>query len=521
MVMMIEVDSSDIGLKQICFVRIRHDGLPDSKSGNRGFATGQTPNALNGKPPHSMEAGVEEVNEQSSIRVGIDEILDDRRAEPRVTLDDGQPKSDQKKPTDWVGKSIDRFKIVKPIGQGSSGIVFRAEDRTLKRHVAMKVFPKRMKNRGETNFKLEQFLRGARAAAQFDHPNVTQVFEISRYRGWYYIVMQLVDGGNLKKVVKMTGPMQFSSACKLAADVADALYLAHDMGIVHRDIKPSNLLLSKQGRCKIADFGLALIYDPTDPQGIPNDRVGTLLYMAPEVLRGDWAEASADQYSLGATLWYLLCGRTPRTSKESIDIATGRAEPEPPDITMLPKETPIELADALKKALSPDARNRYTSIDKFANMIREHCPAGSNESIFKADDSVAAAVVDVPSVEDGDALLDSVLPGGSDAREGDGDPWDNMVGKIQSDMPSGFDDLLDSVPESSGRPHWVKPVLLGSGAITVLIIGMLFLVYSLMGGKPDSTNAKPPDRKARQQQLDAEKAPKNVDPLKAEIPGPK
>src|SRR5687768_3499102 len=213
------------------------------------------------------------------------------------------------RPPKWKGRILKRFKLVDLLGQGAMGKVFRAEDVTLRRYVALKVLPTKTKE-GQRDHKVDQFVREARSAATLDHPNAVTIYEIGESSGVHYIAMELVEGGNLEKLIKASGPMEIDRACQIAAEAAEALAAAHAQGIIHRDVKPSNLLLARNGRCKIADFGLARYEDPEDltPRG---ECVGTPCYIAPELPLGQKATAQSDIYSLGCALWFLLTGKPP------------------------------------------------------------------------------------------------------------------------------------------------------------------------------------------------------------------
>src|SRR5579864_6649108 len=173
----------------------------------------------------------------------------------------------------WQGKRVGRFRLVAELGRGSMGRVLRAEDTLLHRQVAIKVLPKVLR-RGSKTIAVERLLAEARAAATLDHPHVVTVYEVNESGGVYYIAMELLEGGSLRDIVKAAGPMDYQRACLLCADAADALAQAHASGIIHRDVKPANLLLTRNGRCKVADFGLARIDDAGDLSSVLPESVG-------------------------------------------------------------------------------------------------------------------------------------------------------------------------------------------------------------------------------------------------------
>ena len=157
------------------------------------------------------------------------------------------------------------FKLLRLIGQGAMGMVIQAEDINLRRIVALKVLRKQLTTGEKGKKAVEQFLREARAAAALEHPNIVRVFEINQHAGWWYIAMEMVEGNSLQAIVKATGCLPPMRACPIIADAAQGLEAAHELGMIHRDIKPGNILVSRNGRGKLTDFGLVRIEDPSDP----------------------------------------------------------------------------------------------------------------------------------------------------------------------------------------------------------------------------------------------------------------
>jgi tRNA A-37 threonylcarbamoyl transferase component Bud32 len=281
----------------------------------------------------------------------------------------------------WLGRRVGRFKLVASLGQGAMGRVYRAEDVTLQRQVALKILPLKIKF-GSKTIGLEQFVREARSAAAIEHPGVVQIYEVNQNVDVFYIAMELLEGGNLSSMVKANGPLDVLRACQLGAEAAEALGHAHRLGIVHRDVKPANLMLSRSGRCKLTDFGLARIDDPNDSYFLGTEAVGTPLYMAPEIARGEPAIGASDIYSLAATMCFLLCGRPPyqgRTAKEVLDQHVSAPLP---DMHKWRPDLPQGLIDTICKGLAKRPKDRFSSADLFASALRVHTiPVGASGSV--------------------------------------------------------------------------------------------------------------------------------------------
>ena len=187
----------------------------------------------------------------------------------------------------------------------------------LKRIVAIKVLRKHLYENKKNNKAIEQFLREARAAAAIEHPNIVRVYEINKHAERWYIAMEMVEGKSLKQIVKTVGTLSPSQACPIIADVSTGLNIAHELGMIHRDIKPANILVTRNGRAKISDFGLVRVDDPNDPfDRYARQSIGTPDYMAPEIIRRETITPAVDIYSLGATLYFVLTGCPPYKGAE-------------------------------------------------------------------------------------------------------------------------------------------------------------------------------------------------------------
>ncbi len=268
----------------------------------------------------------------------------------------------------WAGKVLGHFRLLRPLGAGAMGMVVQAQDVHLGRIVALKVLRKRIRGMREED-RVRQFLREARAAASIDHPNVVPVYEINHHEGWWYIAMEMLEGGNLQTVVRAAGPLPPERACPIIADAATALAAAHQAGIIHRDIKPGNLMLTRTGRCKVTDFGLVHFDDPNDPFDLTNQSVGTPYYMAPEVIRHQPQTPAIDIYGLGATLYYALTGEPPFTGPDHKAVMRRHLDDPPPDPRAKVAECPPSLALLVQRSLAKKPEDRPSAAE-FALALR-------------------------------------------------------------------------------------------------------------------------------------------------------
>ena len=203
-----------------------------------------------------------------------------------------------------IGRTISHYRILETIGAGGMGVVYKAEDVKLGRLVAVKMISDHLTDRAA----IDRFEREARAASALSHPNISTIHEIDEVDGRPFIVMELLDGQTLQSMLA-NGPLPYDKLIDIAIELTDALAAAHDARIIHRDLKPANLFVTRSGRVKILDFGLAKLLPQNDDsktavRDLTASRVtvGTIAYMSPEQTRGEPLDPRSDLYSLGLVL---------------------------------------------------------------------------------------------------------------------------------------------------------------------------------------------------------------------------
>lgn len=208
-----------------------------------------------------------------------------------------------------------RYEILSTVGTGGMADVYRARDTVLKRLVAIKVLKEEFSS--DAGF-VAKFRREAQAVGALNHPNIVGVFDVGEQNGMYYIVMELVEGINLKKYIEKIGAMDEREAVEVAMQVAKGLEAAHDQGIIHRDIKPQNIIISREGKIKVADFGIARM---AATETSTTSTMGSVHYISPEQARGGACDARSDIYSLGITLYEMVTGEVPFDGESSVAVA--------------------------------------------------------------------------------------------------------------------------------------------------------------------------------------------------------
>lgn len=258
----------------------------------------------------------------------------------------------------YAGKRLGKFQIVGELGRGGMGVVFEARDTVLDRHVAIKLLPRSVCTQPDA---LERFLREARAAAKLNHPHVVGVYDADQFNGQYYIVLELVRGGNLQDSLK-AGPLEWHEATRVLADACRGLDVAHRSGLVHRDIKPSNLMRSEAGTVKLADFGLVRPNESTGATMTGSGSVlGTPQYMSPEQCRSERADERSDLYSMGATYFALLTGRPPFPGAAPLLVMNAHLLDPIPNPCDFDATIPEACSLIIQRAMAKDPDDRYSS----------------------------------------------------------------------------------------------------------------------------------------------------------------
>lgn len=266
-----------------------------------------------------------------------------------------------------AGTMLGPYEILAPLGAGGMGEVYQARDTRLARDVAVKVVHPRLAADPE---RLSRFEKEARAAAQLDHPNILVVHDVGAHEGTPFIVSELLRGESLRK--KLGAPLSAKKAVDYAIQIAHGLAAAHEKGIVHRDIKPENLFVTKDGRVKILDFGVAKLLpsfeasavdtgSPTDNITRPGLALGTVAYMSPEQVVGKTLDARSDLFSLGVVLYEMLAGKHPFQKPTNPEVMTAILKEDPPDLSETNPSVPAALEKIVRHCLEKDPGNRFQS----------------------------------------------------------------------------------------------------------------------------------------------------------------
>jgi eukaryotic-like serine/threonine-protein kinase len=280
------------------------------------------------------------------------------RVETQPPAEGTESAGDSVEPAEISIKTLGEFRIIRPLGRGGMAQVYLAEQTSLHRQVAIKVLrPELLTDKTI----VKRFEQEAKAAAGLIHPNIVQVYAFGQQEGIHYIAQEYVQGMNLRQFLNRKGPPEFLIAYHIMRQVASALAVAGDAGIVHRDIKPENILITRKGEAKVTDFGLAQLAESEQKVHLTQVGVtmGTPLYMSPEQINGDTVDHRSDIYSFGVTCYRMLSGRPPFRGETSLTLAMQHLTKTPEPLGTLRADLPPVMGEIVHKMMARQPADRY------------------------------------------------------------------------------------------------------------------------------------------------------------------
>ena len=265
------------------------------------------------------------------------------------------------------GKMLgNRYEIIEKVGNGGMATVYKAEDKVLKRNVAVKVLKDEFTTDEEF---IKRFEIEAQSAARLTHPNIVSIYDVGSEDNLYYIVMELIRGKTLKEIiVEERGPLPWKWSVNVAIQIASALEMAHKNNIIHRDIKPHNIIITEDGIAKVTDFGIAKAVSNSTITAF-GTTIGSVHYFSPEHARGGYTDAKSDLYSLGVVMYEMVTGRVPFDADTPVSVALKHMQEEPEEPIELNPNLPSAVNRIIMKALKKDTTLRYqTATDMLADL---------------------------------------------------------------------------------------------------------------------------------------------------------
>ena len=259
----------------------------------------------------------------------------------------------------------DRYKIVSLLGEGGMALVYKANDLITSKDVALKIM------RPETAIdktNLSRFEREARAAASLNHQNIVRVNNLGTYKGYPYMVNELITGQTLRQILDIRGKFSIIESLDIMEQLCRAISYAHQHGVIHRDIKPQNIFLASDGTIKLADFGIATFQNANHVTR-SEIVIGSVHYVAPEISQGHPASERSDIYSMGITFFELITGKVPFDSQSAVTVALMHIKDKFPSIKKFNNKTPQCVEEIILKAVNKDPIDRYNSAEEMRSAI--------------------------------------------------------------------------------------------------------------------------------------------------------
>ena len=259
----------------------------------------------------------------------------------------------------------DRYEVIEKVGAGGMSNVYKAKDHKLNRFVAVKVLKSEFSE--NSNF-VSKFIVEAQAAAALMHPNIVNVYDVGEEGGIHYIVMELVEGITLKKYIEKKARLSYKEAVSIAIQVSMGIEAAHNNHIIHRDIKPQNIIISKEGKVKVTDFGIA---KAATSNTVTSNVMGSVHYSSPEQARGGYSDEKSDVYSLGVTLFEMLTGRVPFDGETTVAIAIKHIQEPMPSPRDYISEIPVSVEQIVLKCCQKTVDRRYQSMAALIDDLKQ------------------------------------------------------------------------------------------------------------------------------------------------------
>ncbi len=261
-----------------------------------------------------------------------------------------------------------RYELVAQQGSGGMSVIYKALDRMLGRMVAVKIL---RPNLTKDPAFLDKFQQEARSVAMMSHPNIVTVHDVGSDGATHYIVMEMIEGNDLKKLIKARGGLPFEKALDYGIQICAGLGFAHRSQLVHADVKPQNILINSEGVLKVTDFGIAQAYTDTMPQTRSEVVWGSPHYFAPEQAKGEKPSPASDVYSIGVVLFEMFSGRLPYVGSSQRELALAHIRGEIPALKAYKPELPDALSNVIAKVMSKRPNDRYKHADQLGHILQE------------------------------------------------------------------------------------------------------------------------------------------------------
>lgn len=368
-----------------------------------------------------------------------------------------------------------RYEIIEKVGAGGMADVYKARDNRLNRYVAIKVL--KQEYSADTKF-VTKFRAEAQSVAGLAHPNIVAVYDVGEENGLHYIVMELVEGITLKKYIEHKGKLDIKESLGISIQIAQGLCAAHANHIIHRDIKPQNIIISREGKVKVMDFGIA---KAASSNTITSNAMGSVHYISPEQARGGFSDERSDIYSLGITMYEMLSGKVPFIGDSTVAVALAHIQEQAVPLSTINKDIPYGIEMIVNKCMQKKPELRYLSVSELITDLKKAVADPEGDFV-----KIAPIVNDdSPTIHISDEDIKSIRNGAKTVVVSNTDEEDNLD---LSDIDK------EDEEESEVDPKLEKVVVIGSivaGIILALIVIFIIFKFFVGGGKTDKPDETP------------------------------
>lgn len=363
-----------------------------------------------------------------------------------------------------------RYEIIEKVGTGGMADVYKAKCHRLNRFVAIKILKAEYSE--DKNF-VEKFRGEAQSAAGLSHPNIVNVYDVGDDDGLHYIVMELVEGITLKSFIERKGKLEVKEALGISIQIAQGMEAAHANHIVHRDIKPQNIIISKEGKVKVTDFGIA---KAATSNTITSNAMGSVHYISPEQARGGYSDDKSDIYSLGITMYEMLSGRVPFTGDNTISVALLHIQGEAIPLRELDPTIPISIDKIVQKCMQKKPERRYPNVSELIKDLRRAI-TNPNDDFVKIPPMV---INDSPTIHISDDEINHIKSATKENANIYHEPEEENVDALD-------DDLEDDEDEDDIDPKVEKMVRIGGVIVAIVLVGLIVFIVAkiFLGGGSD------------------------------------
>lgn len=370
----------------------------------------------------------------------------------------------------------DRYEIIDAVGTGGMADVYKAKCHRLNRFVAIKVLKSEYSH--DKSF-VAKFRAEAQSAAGLSHPNIVNVYDVGEDNGLYFIVMELVEGITLKTFVERKGKLEIKEAVGIAIQIALGMEAAHGNHIIHRDIKPQNIIISREGKVKVTDFGIAKV---ASSDTITSNTMGSVHYISPEQARGGYSDEKSDIYSLGVTLYEMLTGRVPFVGDSTVSVALLHIQDDPTPLREINPDITNSLENIVMKCMQKKPERRYLSAHELIIDLKKSI-SNPNGDFVKIP---AAIITDSPTINISDEEVRHIK--NEVKLNGRSHTGDLPVSRVSEDHTD-----VDS--DSDVDPKLEKIIVSGSiiaavilGLMIIFLVGKTFGLFQFGGNKDPETD---------------------------------